>query len=93
MTSSQKQSNYSLCETVADIAIRFAHAPWVPEDSRELTRLIIEWAEIFEAHNKDREWNGEYLEAIDAFFDDQFYDWNESKDVNREPIRANPLIK
>jgi hypothetical protein len=64
---------YSLSEAVADLtwnltsdmeAGKVGHIP----DSREVIRLCIEWANEFEAKNAGREWDGEYMEAIDAFY-------------------------
>jgi hypothetical protein len=64
---------YSLCEVVADLMWNLATdlesgkvAP-IP-DSREVVRRVIEWAEEFEAKNAGREWDGEYVEEIDAFY-------------------------
>lgn len=73
------ESVYSLCEVVADLALNFASAEVKPENSRELARLIIEWAEVFEARHKDRDWEGEYLEEIDAFFYEQYEAWKTSE--------------
>ena len=64
---------YSLCEVVADLswflhrdleAERVGHI----EDSREVVRLVLEWAEEVETIHADREWDGEYFEAIDDFY-------------------------
>lgn len=71
-------SSYSLCEAVADIAMNLALAPRHPEDSRETISLAIEWAEAFEAKNKDREWDGEYIEEIDAYFAACYAAWEKS---------------
>jgi hypothetical protein len=67
------EETYSLCETVADLALWAGHdlakGLWKrPPDSRELVRLLIEWSEEFERDNAGREWDGEYLEAIDSFY-------------------------
>jgi len=65
---------YSLCEVVADLSW-FLHRDLmaggvghIDDDSREVIRLIIEWAEEFETIHADREWDGEYFEAIDDFY-------------------------
>jgi len=67
-----KKSTYALCEAVADLALLFSAKEKRPEDSREMVRLAIEWAEIFEVRTADNEWEGEYLEAIDSFFEEQY---------------------
>lgn len=69
------KETYALCEAVADLALAFSEKEKRPDDSREMIRLAIEWAEIFEARTRDREWEGDYLEAIDAFFADQYAAW------------------
>ncbi len=78
-SSSAVEKTYSLCEAVADIAINFAVQSIHPDDSRELIRLVIEWAEIFEARNKGREWDGEYIQEIDSFFFEQYNEWVKNK--------------
>lgn len=72
-------NTYSLCEAVADLAMMFAtprYAPHLPDDSRETIRLVIEWAHDFEALNKDREWDGEYMEEIEAYFHQRYDQWS-----------------
>jgi hypothetical protein len=66
---------YSLCEAVADLSASFIVMPKVPADSREMTRLCIEWAQEFEKIHGGREWDGEYIETIDAFFADKYDAW------------------
>lgn len=63
---------YSFGEAVADLARNFALKEWWPEDSREFTRLCVEWATEFEVLHHDRVWDGEYIEEIDAFFDKKY---------------------
>lgn len=86
------EENYSLCEAVADLAHNFAFAPLWPGNSREFVRLCIEWAEIFEARNVDREWDGEYIEEIDAFFIEQYKQWVEEP-VDADGRTPNPTPK
>lgn len=73
---------YGFGEAVFDLALNWGHAyalqtKAVPEDSREMARLVIEWAEEFETRNEDREWNGEYMEEIDQFFELKYREWKE----------------
>ncbi len=75
-------------EAVADIARNFAHAQLIPEDSREFASKCVEWAEIFQKKNAGREWDGEYIEEIDAFFDEQYKAWENG----REPSRQNHML-
>lgn len=79
-------NNYHLCEAVADLACNFAHAEFTPDDSRELPRLCIEWAQDFEAEHAGREWDGEYIEAIDAYFAKRYDAWCASA----APYQINP---
>ncbi len=81
--------NFFLCEAVADLAVNFAVAEFHPDDSRELARLCIEWAEEFEKKNAGREWDGEYIEEIDAFFDVKYAAWMDS----RASMIPNPIKK
>ncbi len=73
---------YSLCEAVADLAHNFARQGFVPEDSREFTRLCIEWANEFEHAHAGTEWGqdegADYIDAIDGFFDAKYSAWIES---------------
>ena len=64
---------YSLCEAVADLVWNYVAdikdgKISGPADSRELVHSCIEWAAEFEAKNKGREWDGEYMEEIDEFY-------------------------
>lgn len=84
---------YALCEAVADMAINFAVAPTVPNDSREATRLCIAWARDFERINFGVRWGEdpgkEYIEAIDAYFAQRYAEWvGLARDV-----RANDIVK
>ena len=70
-----KSSNkgYSLCEAVADLVWNYVcdiekGKVSQPADSRDLVHSCINWAAEFEAKNKGRVWDGEYLEEIDAFY-------------------------
>jgi hypothetical protein len=59
-------------ETVADIAMTagymLANGEIRIEDSRELVRQIIKWAENFEVLHLDNEWNEiTYIEAVDEY--------------------------
>jgi hypothetical protein len=76
-------------ETVSDLTLQFAEAEFLPQDSRELPRLVIEWAEIFEARNAGREWDGEYLEEIETFFRAQYAAWAARPG---DPIRHNHML-
>ena len=58
---------YSLCECVYDITTVMDEFKFEVEDSRERARLAIIWAEEFDQQNADREWDGEYMEEIEAF--------------------------
>jgi hypothetical protein len=67
------KKTYSLCEVLADLAFNAGHdhgkGVWTPRpDSRELMRQLIEWAEEFERENADREWDGEYMGAVEDFY-------------------------
>lgn len=66
---------YWLAEAVADLAASFAHAERHPNDSRELPRLVIEWARLFEDRHAGFKWDGEYIEEIDDFFVEQYAAW------------------
>jgi len=68
------ESTFSLCEAVADLAWNMGTVrdEAYPEDSRAAIQAIIQWAEDFEAMNKGREWDGEYMEEIDAYFVKRF---------------------
>jgi len=70
---------YSFAETLHDITTQFAdylakNPGCRPQDSRELVQTCIQWAELFERDNAGREWDGEYLEEIEAFFEKQIAD-------------------
>lgn len=70
---------YELCETVADLTTLFMSRPNLPNDSRETVRLVIEWAEEFEARNAGERWiDREYLEVIEQFFEDKYRAWLDS---------------
>jgi hypothetical protein len=60
-------SQYSLCEAVSDISMSMGYYGFRFPDSRVSVSKSIEWAEEFEQKNKGREWDGEYLDEIDAF--------------------------
>lgn len=71
---------YRFSEAVFDLAFNWGHAAalqtkTVAEDSQEMARLVIEWAEEFETKNEGREWNGEYTEEIDQFFEEKYREW------------------
>lgn len=65
---------YRLNEAVADLALSWAMHAWHPSDSRDLVRLVIKWAEEFEAVPCD---DDNYLDRIDAFFNDKYQAWLE----------------
>lgn len=70
---------YELCETVADITTLFMPKPNLPNDSRETVRLVIEWAEEFEAKYAGEQWiDREYLEVIEQFFEEKYCAWLDS---------------
>lgn len=78
MTATETRRAYEINEAVSDLTAMFHNptfAPFVPNNSRELVRLVIEWATLFESRNRDREWNGEYLEEIERFFIEQYKAW------------------
>jgi len=79
MEAEMNNISYALCETVADLMAFFVEQPNLPNDSRETIRLTIEWAEEFEAHNAGEAWaNREYLEDIQAFFEEKYRAWLEA---------------
>jgi len=83
---------YSLCEAIADIAALFAVAPYRSRNSRDACLLSIEWAEIFESRHGDREWDGEYVEVIEAFFKEKYAEWLISgADVVPNPYHTKPF--
>lgn len=61
-------SVHSLCEAVADIAYNAGCDGLQIPDSRAMMQSFISWAAEFEEKNKGREWDGEYIEEIDAFY-------------------------
>ena len=70
---------YELCETVADLTSLLMIKPNLPNDSRESVRLVIEWAEEFEAKNAGEQWiDREYLEVIEQFFEEKYRAWLEA---------------
>ena len=83
---------YSLCEAVADLSASFITAPVLPNDSREMNRLCIMWAQEFEEKNQDVSWGvdegADYIEAIDAFFDEKYKAWRETA----VEVRPNDMI-
>ena len=80
---SNSPETFDLCEVVADLATNLTVSPHLPEDSREFTRLCIEWAEIFHVRHANREWNGEYMEEVDKFFAEQYEAWLASGEATR----------
>ncbi len=58
-----------LCEAVADIAYFAGMDRLRIPDSRTMMAIFIGWAEEFEVLNRGREWDGEYIEEIEAFYD------------------------
>jgi hypothetical protein len=66
---------YDFGEAVADLTHNFSFAEFLPEDSREFTRLCVEWASEFEVKHAGRVWDGEYIEEIDAFFTAKYAEW------------------
>ena len=82
--SSLSEANRNLCETVCDLSTMFIKQPHLPDDSRELVRLSILWAEEFERQNAGETWaDREYLEVIETFFHDHYRDW-----LNPSPPRS-----
>ena len=68
----------TLCETVSDLSTLFMTQPELPADSRELCRLVIEWAEAFERQYAGETWiDREYLEVIETFFYEHYLGWLE----------------
>jgi hypothetical protein len=66
----------SLCEAVSDLTSLFAGQPQVPANSRDLCYLVINWAEEFERLHVGETWaDREYLEVIEAFFNDHYRAW------------------
>lgn len=78
-TSALDPDTYRLCEAVAEMAVNWGVAPFVPADSRERTRLSIEWAREFEVKHAGTEWNEDgapdYVITVDAWFETQYRDW------------------
>jgi hypothetical protein len=68
-TEGDKDRVYHLCEAVADIAYAAGHDRLWCEDSRALMSTLIGWAYEFETTHANREWDGEYIEEIDAHYD------------------------
>jgi hypothetical protein len=67
---------YAICEVVADLMWNLAidldrKKVGYIEDSREVIRLCIEWAEEFETRHAGREWDGEYMEEIETFYQEK----------------------
>lgn len=61
------KDTYRLCETVFDVTGVMLSLGFYSGDSRRDAQLAVEWSEEFETKNKDREWDGEYLEEIEEF--------------------------
>ena len=69
----------NLCETVSDLTSLFVVQPELPADSRELCRLVIDWAEEFERCHAGETWaDCEYLEVIETFFSAHYRAWLEA---------------
>ena len=69
-------ATYALCEAVSDLTALFVCQRQLPADSRELTRLVIEWAEAFERQHRGEPWvDREYLDTVDAHFHDHYRAW------------------
>jgi len=69
----------NLCETVSDLTALFVAQPELPADSRELCRLVIDWAEEFERQHTGETWADlEYLETIECFFSAHYRAWLEA---------------
>lgn len=70
---------YSLCETVSDLTALFVTQPQLPANSRDVCLLAIAWAEEFSSRHESTDWGEvDYLEAIDAFFEEKYRAWIES---------------
>jgi hypothetical protein len=66
----------SICETTSDLTSLFAGQAQVPANSRDLCYLVINWAEEFERLHVGETWaDREYLEVIEAFFNDHYRAW------------------
>lgn len=63
---------YSLCEAVADMAVCFAVADFVPNNSRDLVSLCIKWAQAFEQKFAGHKWGEtdgrDYIDEVTRFF-------------------------
>jgi uncharacterized Fe-S cluster-containing radical SAM superfamily enzyme len=86
---------HSLCEAVADLSANFIVAPVLPGNSRDMTELCIMWAREFEQQNAGREWDGEYIEEIDAFFEKKYAEWREAarETVSNQAIEDKQLAR
>ena len=70
------RTTYALAETVSDLTALFVHQRQLPADSRELTRLVIEWAAAFEQAHRGESWvDREYLETVEAAFHCYYRAW------------------
>ena len=66
----------SICETTSDLTSLFAGQAQVPANSRDLCYLVINWAEEFERLHAGETWaDREYLEVIEAFFNEHYRAW------------------
>jgi hypothetical protein len=89
----------ALLETVFDLAqhwqakatdyTHFNSGNSVPEDSREIARLTIEWAKEFEAdfqqtYNPKRD----YMEEVEVFFNQKYAEWLAGTEVPDETIQT-----
>lgn len=97
MIKKQEHVTYALCEAVADLAWNFALANVHPGDSRDVTRLCIGWAEEFERKWHGHEWGvdegPEYLEAIDAWFEEKYSAWLEiATDTHRNDMLDDKFV-
>ncbi len=75
MNSIETENLRSFAETLTEISLligmRYDDIRNVINDSTEVNSLCIQWAEIFEAKNKGREWDGEWMMEVNDFINDK----------------------
>ena len=71
--------NYPLCETVIHFTALFVEFPYLPRESSEMVKLIVAWAEEFEARYSEEKWlDREYISEVNSFCEAKYCGWLEA---------------
>jgi hypothetical protein len=86
--------NYPLCETVIHFTALFVEFPYLPRESSEMVKLIVAWAEEFEALNSEEQWlDREYIAEANSFCESKYCGWLEATSGFPVPVEVTQQLQ